>query len=214
MTMSRCACLAIVVASILAACTPKKPQAGDVCGAAEEGAYVCTSGTTALVCKGERLAHRECRGPKGCTGGEHATCDRTIGREGDACSEPNAGYYDTADVVCSENRSALLACRDGKLALDTPCRGPKGCTGEGQPVSRSSCDQTLGEVGDPCNRHLETSNTLGACSVDKKSSLLCDHEYELGKLVVNKTCSGAKGCEVGHLGGDALIPMPVCDPGN
>ena len=196
---------AVVVVAILAACTPKKPKAGDVCGAADEGTYVCTSATTALLCKGERRVDRECRGPKGCA---NAACDRSVGREGDACSEANAGYYDTHDTVCSENKAALLSCRDGKLALDTPCRGPKGCTGAG-PVWLGSCDQTFGEAGDPCNRHLETSNTLGACSVDKTTKLACDADGvgKVGKLVVKKTCP-VKGCELGR---DPSFPVPVCD---
>jgi len=210
----KCARVAIALVAMLAACTPKKPKAGDVCAAADEGTYVCTSTNAALLCKGERRVHRECRGPKGCAGDEHAaSCDRTIGREGDACSERNPEYYGEWSVVCSENGGALLACHDGKLAIDTPCRGPKGCSGGGQTISMWTCDQTIGQVGDACNTHYHTQNQLGACSVDKKSSLACDHDEAntTGKLVVSKTCRGPKGCEVGGLGGDRTIPMPVCD---
>ena len=195
---------AIGIAAILLACTPKKPKIGDVCGAADEGSYTCTSASEALLCKAERLVHRDCRGPNGCAANK---CDRSIGREGDACSERNAGYYDGFDVVCTEDRKALLVCRDGKLAIDARCRGPNGCTGAGYPITQRSCDQTLGEVGDPCNRNLATNNTLGACSVDKKSSLSCDRDdHHGGKLVVSKTCD--KGCSVGP---DPFFPVPICD---
>jgi hypothetical protein len=209
--MRRCSAPALAIAVALAAlaCARKPPKPGDVCKIEDEGTMVCAGPTTALLCRGSRLVERACRGPGGCKGADHATCDMSLGREGDACTPPD--LY--APIVCAEDEGAILVCKDGKLALDMRCRGPKGCNPKDMDSARKfACDRTIGEVGDACNVRGWQADGLGACSVDKKASLVCDKD-EKGKLIVKQVCGGT-GCEIRGLGGDPTIPVPVCDRGN
>ncbi len=204
----------VVAASIaISACATSKPKAGDVCKIEDEGTIVCSGATTALLCKASRRVERACRGPKGCDGTARAACDTSLGREGDSCDPPPVDGLG-GPLVCTEDKGAILVCRNGALAIDMRCRGPKACdpTKHVNEDWKTSCDRTLAEVGDPCNTRSWNTDRLGACSLDKKASLVCDKE-EKGKLVVSHVCGGAKGCEVGHLQGDPGIPMPVCDRG-
>lgn len=204
----------VMLVSVMAvlSCEAKKPKVGAVCAIEQEGTFVCADAKTGLVCQASRRREIPCRGPKGCAGEKNASCDTSLAREGDACVEAGDTVGGTLRV-CSENKSALLACRDGHRTLDLRCRGPKGCDPtkphpENGPDD--ACDRSLGEVGDACNTRGWDGESLGACSVDKKALLKCDKD-ENGKLVVSRVCDGPKGCAVGHLGGDPLIPMPVCD---
>jgi hypothetical protein len=204
--------LAFLALLLLAACTKKKPNAGDVCKIEDEGTIVCADVNTALRCVASRRVAISCRGPHGCTGdGQAATCDTSLGREGDACvADAPSGFV--AKLPCAEDKSAVLRCRDGKLALDLRCRGPKGCDPRAMHLDRDrdfDCDRTIGAVGDACNTRGYMSDSLGACSVDGKSALACDKDKN-GSFVVSQVCGGPNGCRVGHLK-DSDIPAPLCD---
>ncbi len=65
--------------------------------------------------------------------------------------------------VCAGMGTALL-CLDGKWT-PMPCRGAKGCNGEG---AIAECDQSVARASETC--HLESAVT---CTEDKRSSLSC-----------------------------------------
>ena len=90
-------------------------------------------------------------------------------REGDACDEGGG---------CTGAAEALL-CLGGELRR-TACRGPGGCTTEGE---RARCDRSLAEVGDPCAGS-------SACSTDSLSFLVCRE----GRFVIGAECPG--GCRI------------------
>jgi hypothetical protein len=94
-------------------------------------------------------------------------------------------------LVACEGSGAALLCTNIRLSA-VPCRGPLGCQGESSP----SCDQTIGQEGDPCT----TSDTQeSACTADLKKTLLCRE----GRFAVSRVCRGPKGCSPGM--------TPECD---
>jgi hypothetical protein len=103
-------------------------------------------------------------------------------KAGDSCE--GGGY------TCASEKEAL-ECRDKKWRT-LPCRGPQGCTQDGQTLS---CDLTLNVEGDACAASAEG---LGQCAADGKAILEC----RMGTLVRVKTCgtcasdsSGAIRCQ-------------------
>ncbi|HEX8821965.1 MAG TPA: hypothetical protein VF794_18705 [Archangium sp.] len=92
-----------------------------------------------------------------------------IVQPGDACE--GGGY------TCSSQTEAL-ECRDKKWRT-LPCRGPQGCSEDGQTVS---CDLTLNVEGDACAASAEGR---GQCTADATAVLEC----RMGTLVKVKSCS-------------------------
>jgi hypothetical protein len=91
--------------------------------------------------------------------------------------------------ACSSDFDADLVCKNGKFVIERVCRGPKKC----QPIEPTiACDDSLGDVGDPCLWSAEGANF--ACSMDAKNELECDNETR--KFRVAKPCRGARGCYV------------------
>lgn len=135
----------------------------------QEGKGGCSADTKAMVvCEGGKIAHTQCRGPKGCTqSGTDLHCDMSVAREGDPCEGNGAS--------CSEDGKQFLMCKDGKSTVDRQCRGEP-CKVEGTKVS---CDGSVAEVGDPCE------GEGAACSVDKKAFLVCQGN----KFVEKRKCS-------------------------
>ncbi len=132
-----------------------------------------------LVCVDGTWSPVACAGPKGCVAGARfVDCDESLARVGDPC-----GADAVDNVACSTDGRAMLRC-DGKAwAEHRVCRGPKSCTKTDRFVD---CDDSLAEVGDPCDEGLRT------CSVDGTKLLLC----KAGRLAVEDTCTPGK-CSAG-----------------
>jgi hypothetical protein len=97
---------------------------------------------------------------------------------------PGGSCTSNNKYICTDPSSALL-CQSGKLVV-YPCRGPKGCQGQGV---ASECDDDLANEGDAC---LTTANESYACGTDHKKELICKD----GKFVMARTCKGPKSCSV------------------
>ena len=108
-----------------------------------------------------------------------------------ASRQPRISFYAAAGETCrgrtstcSLDRGAMLQCGgDDKLALAMACKGPDGCRVSAD-NDTLSCDETLGDPGDPCER------TDGSCSTDHKAELRC----QAGRFAVIATCKGPDGC--------------------
>jgi hypothetical protein len=87
------------------------------------------------------------------------------------------------DFACTADRSKALVCREGRFTVWRQCRGAEGCAIVGE--RRVSCDTTLGEGGDPC----EKSGSY-ACSADGGAMLQCNGTV----LGVVASCRGPDGC--------------------
>src|SRR3974390_2545490 len=192
--MRRGMLVVVAVSIVLGACATKKPKVGDYCKSEDEDTMVCAGAATALLCHASRRVELACRGPKGCAGTDHATCDRSLGREGDPCGSQDV------DIMCTEDKGATLLCKNGKLTVDLRCRGPKACD-----PTTNDCDRSIGEVGDTCDVQRWYKDMRGACTADGKASLRCDKDA--GKLFMSWYCGGPKGCQSGKL-------ESSCDRGN
>lgn len=83
--------------------------------------------------------------------------------------------------VCGGKGAALL-CLDGKWT-PMPCRGAKGCSGEGVAME---CDQSVAREQETC--HLDGALT---CAEDKRSSVVCKNN----SWVAAEICGGPEGCQ-------------------
>ena len=149
-------------------CDTSVADEGDRCSGS--GSACATDGKRLLGCVGGKFAPKwACRGPLGCrdTGGGQLSCDYSIAEIGDACGSEGA--------ACTADRKQMLECKDGKFSLRSHCRGPEGCKDAGAELT---CDQSLAEVGDPC----DTGDA--ACRVDGRAFLECRD----GKLAVIQGC--------------------------
>ena len=122
-----------------------------------------------------------CLGPEGCVRADkEAKCDNSAAEVNDLCTQE-------ADLACSLDAKSTLACKNGKMTLDLPCKGKKGCSVAGTSVR---CDDSVSDLDDPC------ASTPGkdhyACASDQKSLLRCDR----GKFVQSDKCLGAKTCKL------------------
>jgi hypothetical protein len=125
-----------------------------------------------LRCRSNHFALAStCRGPGGCFfTGNKLHCDTDIADLSDPCEEKD-------DLACSLDKKALYKCDGAQYQLDSTCRGPKGCSIEGNNVN---CDHHVAEVGDLCR--LEGSY---ACTGDMKALLAC----RTGKFKLEKKCN-------------------------
>ncbi len=137
---------------------------GDACPRNPPLDYACTADRAeALMCKDGRFAlWRRCRGPDKCEviDGRNLHCDTTVGAPGDPCG--HQGTY-----ACTADRSAILVCDGTTLAPASSCRGPEGCRIE-RGAQKALCDDSVAFEGDPCDQPKRI-----ACSVDRKSELVC-----------------------------------------
>jgi hypothetical protein len=154
----------------LSAC--KKPVApGQPCSG--EGEAVCQSTNRLLTCQSGAWSEVICGGPKGCATAEGAiTCDESVGREGEPCSQGKAHY------ACSAEGPNRLVCSAGRWKLANTCRGPKGCEARSSLVA---CDDSIAQAGAPCLKEGDS-----ACSVDGKAVLTC----KAGTFGQATTCRG------------------------
>jgi hypothetical protein len=141
----------------LSAC--KKPAApGHPCS--NEGEALCQGTGHLLICQTGAWSDVVCGGPKGCTSTDGAiTCDESVGREGEACSQGKPHY------ACSADGPNRLVCSAGHWKLANTCRGPKGCEARSSLVA---CDDSIAQAGDPCLKEGDS-----ACSTDGKAILTC-----------------------------------------
>ena len=141
------------------------------CGIDHRSALVCRDGHFALW--------RYCKAANGCQLlNDKIDCDNTLGDPGDPCGT-------TGSFVCNLEHSALLMCRDERLALVSTCRGPKGCYLLAD--RKNHCDDSEALMGDPCDTQGEV-----ACSMDRKTELVCRD----GAYVKKYDCKRKDGCEI------------------
>lgn len=150
----------------------KKPVApGQPCS--NEGEALCQGATQLLTCRTGAWSEVTCGGPQGCTLSEGAvSCDESVGREGEACSQGRTHY------ACEAGGTNRLACSAGRWKQASTCRGPKGCEARS---SMAACDDSIAQVGDPCLKDGDS-----ACSVDGKAVLAC----KAGVFGQATTCRG------------------------
>jgi hypothetical protein len=163
--------LAVAFALTFVAC--KKPAGpGQPCS--NEGEAACQGPTQLLACRGGAWSAVTCGGPKGCSTAEGAiTCDESVGREGEACSQGERAHY-----ACTADGSSRLVCAAGRWKLGSTCRGPKACEARSSLIA---CDDSIAQAGDPCLKEGEA-----ACSVDGKAVLACKG----GTFGASTTCRG------------------------
>jgi hypothetical protein len=97
-------------------CDTSLQNEGDTCTPDES--YACTvDKKKALVCKsGKFVFYTHCRGAKACERtGREVQCDRGRQEIGDPCLK-------AGDHECSVDEKSLLACKDGRWALDKKCK--------------------------------------------------------------------------------------------
>jgi hypothetical protein len=115
-----------------------------------------------------------------------------------ACKPGVGSSCDKGDARCVD-RGRALACQDGKF-IETPCRGPGGCTLAGESVT---CDVTHNRLGDAC-----TTDDEGAAScAGADRMLLCR-----GGSYTFVPCRGPLGCA--DQGGRAFCDMSVAEAGD
>lgn len=90
-----------------------------------------------------------------------------------------------------------LACQTGQF-IETPCRGPRGCSTNEQ---GTSCDFSGDKSGDPCSAEDE-----GRATCSSKDSLLACHGGLYGVI----PCRGARGCS--NADGRAMCDTSLAQP--
>lgn len=121
---------------------------------------------------------------EGCqANGDFSTCDNGIRAEGDGCAEKP----DKRSYACTADLTTELVCRGRKVEVLRTCRGPRGCHLEGETVG---CDDTLGEVDDPCVNGSREGRF--ACSVDVRTEVECAPGSS--RFRVSRVCLGPKHC--------------------
>lgn len=154
-------------------------QPGDVCVSSDEGVAVCASDDAMLSCRAGTLVRVPCRGAKGCeTLGGRTSCDQSVAKPRDACSG--------GDKACSADGHSVLGCAAGAMSELYRCRGQQGCAAAG---GKLSCDQTIAQQGDACDRGLDGHV---ACSLDRKALLRCDG----ARFVPSEKCKPGTVCTV------------------
>ena len=148
---------------------------GDGCSEPED--LACTADKKGeLRCRGGHfVVASTCRGPTGCFfTGNKLHCDTDVADSNDPCEEKD-------DLACSVDKKALFKCDGQKYDMESSCRGPKGCSIDGNNVS---CDHHVAELGDPCR--FESSY---ACTGDRKALLACHALKFKQEKKCSKLCS-------------------------
>jgi hypothetical protein len=159
-------------------CSNDSHNVGEPCK--EEGNYGCSPDQKAMLkCDSKRWTKiDDCNGQHGCvSNATGAKCDKGTESAGASCTPQNEG-----NGSCTPDGKSLLVCRGGKMVVAALCKGMHGCRQLG---NKLECNQTIADVGDPC----EDYEGKFACSSDKKSRLVCRN----AKMVKDRTC---KSCSV------------------
>lgn len=162
-------------------CDNSFANVGDGC--LTQGDVSCAADKKAAVeCDQNKFKVAEtCKGIKGCEvkADNQIACDNDIADVADPC-------HRNGDFACAVDKKAVLKCADKQFGTITTCRGPKGCRVFELPEEKRvefSCDDTVAQESDPCERSGEY-----ACSVDGKSIYSC----KANKYALAKACPG--GC--------------------
>ena len=171
-----------------------RPRVGGRC---EKGEARCLDGARALICERGEFIEVPCRGAKGCAAGPKSiACDISDSRSGDRCSRDEEG------TAACRTRASIVACHDGRF-VESPCRGPKGCT---LLAEHAICDSSIGVPGEACREAGKK-----ACAADGSVVLECK-EHALARLY---PCRGARGCQLveGRLDCDTTLAAEgdACD---
>ncbi len=156
-------------------CTHTSYAVGEPC--LEEGKPEC-SGDHKSMLKCENAHWKlidKCNGALGCVSNAMgARCDLGASSEGAPCTKENEG-----NASCTPDAKGLLLCKGGKMTLAAKCKGMHGCRQKGNTLE---CDETIADLGDPC----DSSEYEGkfACSTDKKTRLVCKG----GKFAKERDC--------------------------
>ncbi len=109
-------------------CDQAVAEAGEACSKA--GAKACSADKSrVLTCADGRLSELYlCRGEERCRAdGSKVSCDQTIARLGDRCDPALGGH-----IACSEDKKALITCKDERFVLSEKCKRRTVCTVTGQ----------------------------------------------------------------------------------
>lgn len=153
-----------------ASCTHQQYQVGEPCF--EEGQPQCTGDKKSMIkCENNRwILLDECTGRLGCVANaQGAKCDLAVAAAGDSCSPDNEG-----NASCTDDGSALLLCREGKMVVEATCKGMHGCRQKGTSIE---CNAQIADLDDPCDRKFAEGKF--ACTPDKTARLVCkDGKFE------------------------------------
>ena len=159
-------------------CSNDTQNVGEPCK--DDGNYGCSIDKKAML-KCEAMHWKkvdDCKGQNGCvSNAQGAKCDQGTESAGAACTAANEG-----NGSCTPDGKSLLICRSGKMVVGATCKGMNGCRQQG---TKLDCNQTIADLGDPCDDY----EGKYACAADKKTRLVC----KAGKMVKDKVC---KSCSV------------------
>jgi len=154
-------------------------KAGDACSIDDEGAATCTNTAQMLACHGGKFALVPCRGARGCLNADgRAVCDTSVAEPSDACNDENL-------KACSVDGSQVLICRQHSMQRFYLCRGQNGCRSN---AGKLSCDTSVAQLGDACDKKLE--GQAFACAPEATSILVCKG----GAFVLDQTCKAGLKC--------------------
>ncbi len=167
----------------------------DKCPPEWEDTGTCRGIDTFVSCRNGRYQVLDCRGPKGCASkDDKVACDISVAVAGDLCNHEGQS-------ACADDKTTMLTCENGKMAMPRPCRGPLGC--HSPDAAHVACDEAAIE-GDPC------TGDVGACSLDGRAMMRCKD----GKYTLLHICRGAEGCRVrsGSVGCGNMVLSEPEDP--
>lgn len=159
-----------------ASCLHQEHKVGEPCF--EEGEPECTGDKKAMIkCENNRWVKlNDCNGQLGCVANaKGAKCDLGATHAGDDCTPDNEG-----NAACNEEHDALLLCKDGKMIVESTCKGMHGCRQQGKTLE---CNSQIADLEDPCDRKYYDGKF--ACTPDKQMRLVCKD----GKFVKEQDCA-------------------------
>jgi len=163
-----------------AQCDNMNAEENDRCNL--DGDFACTMDKRSfLQCSKKKWTPvGACRGPKGCAvDTKHVKCDSTVAKLDDACLKDDEG-----DHACAEDKKTALVCRAGKFILAGKCGGARGCKVKDDGID---CDDSVGEVGDPCDLADHY-----ACAKDGRVLIKCVGN----RFVKDEECKKGKTCKI------------------
>lgn len=157
-------------------CTHTNYAVGEACF--EEGEPQCSGDNKAMIkCENSHwVLLEECKGKLGCVANVHgARCDLGAAEPGDDCTPENEG-----NASCTPDGKALLLCKNGKLEIESTCKGMHGCRQQGKQLE---CNSQIADLDDPCDHKYYDGKF--ACTPDKKMRLVCTD----GTFVKDQDCA-------------------------
>lgn len=158
-------------------CNHSNYAVGEACFI-DPGVPQCTGdGKATLSCQDNHwVKGQDCTGKLGCVANaKGSTCDLAVGAPGDACTPDNEG-----NASCTEDGLLLLLCKDGKMQIESTCKGMHGCRQMGKSLE---CNSQIADIDDPCDSKFYDGGF--ACTPDKTARLVCTE----GKFVKKEDCA-------------------------